>query len=187
MLNTAYISAIYTLPISSLSKIVCIADQVVFKKNELIFEENKAEKYLYIIHKGIARAYKIHNDNEVTFWFGIEGDTIISIKNYVEDVNSYETIEAVEDILAYRISTDLLKKLFNEDVHIANWGRCYAEKEMLKNEERLISRQFKSASERYQELISTQPEIIKRVALGHIASYLGITQVSLSRIRAELK
>lgn len=187
MLDVSFINRVYPMPIQSLNIFLSIAEPVCFKKGDLIFEEFKTEKYIYIIQKGIARAYKTYIDTEVTFWFGIEGDTIISIKNYVENNKSYETIEAIEDIMAYRIKTDVLKALYTTNVHFANWGRCYAEKEMLKNEERLISRQFKSASERYQELITTQPEIIKRVALGHIASYLGITQVSLSRIRAELR
>jgi CRP-like cAMP-binding protein len=187
MLNISYINQIYKMPEKALNNFLSLTEPIVFKKGDLIFREAKAEKFIYIIQKGIARAYKTQNNQEVTFWFGIEGDTVISIKNYVEGVNSYETIEAVEDILAYRISTDLLKKLYIEDVHVANWGRCYAEKEMLKNEERLISRQFKSATERYLELISSQPQIIRRVPLRYIASYLGITQVSLSRIRAELK
>jgi len=187
MLNIDYINAVYALPLGSANKILALVDPVFFNKGDLIFEESRIENYIYIIQKGVARAYKMHNDTEVTFWFGLEGDAIISIKNYVEGQNSYENIEALEPVTAYRISTNALKKLFEEDIYIANWGRVYAEKEMLKTEERLIARQFKSAKDRYLELICKNPEIIKRIALGHIASYLGITQVSLSRIRAELR
>ena len=80
-----------------------------------------------------------------------------------------------------------MKQLFLEDIHIANWGRKFAEQELIKTEERLISKQFKNATERYLELLNTNKDLIKRVQLGHIASYLGITQVSLSRIRATIK
>lgn len=109
------------------------------------------------------------------------------MKSYVEDQPGYETIELLEDCELYELKTENLKKMFNEDVHIANWGRKFAENELIKTEERLISKQFKNASERYLELMKDHPELIQRVQLGHIASYLGITQVSLSRIRAELK
>lgn len=187
MLNTEYLNTIYPLPLVSLKKMLSFTKLVNFKKGDLIFKEFSAENSIYIIQKGIARAYKNYNDQEVTFWFGLEGDTIISMKNYVEGKESYENIEALEDIEAYRIKTDDLKHLYLGDIHIANWGRCYAEQELLKTEVRLISRQFTSATERYLDLIANKPEIIKRVALGHIASYLGITQVSLSRIRAEIK
>lgn len=134
----------------------------------------------------MVRAY-IERDNEVTFWFGKEGQTVISMKSYVEDQPGYETIELLEDCELYELKTENLKKMFSEDVHIANWGRKFAENELIKTEERLISKQFKNASERYLELMKDHPELIQRVQLGHIASYLGITQVSLSRIRAELK
>ena len=62
-----------------------------------------------------------------------------------------------------------------------------AEKELVKTEERLISRQFRNATERYKALLKYNADLVQRVQLGHIASYLGITQVSLSRIRAEIK
>ena len=68
-------------------------------------------------------------------------------------------------------------------IHIANWGRKLAEKELLKIESRIISSEMMSAKERYDELIKNSPSLIQRVPLKHIASYLGITQVSLSRIR----
>ncbi|MEG2100855.1 MAG: Crp/Fnr family transcriptional regulator, partial [Flavobacterium sp.] len=80
-----------------------------------------------------------------------------------------------------------LQKLFEIDIHIANWGRKFAEKELIKTEERLISHQFSNATERYLELLQNNPQLIQRVQLGYIASYLGISQVSLSRIRAEIK
>ncbi|MGJ8734563.1 MAG: Crp/Fnr family transcriptional regulator, partial [Cellulophaga sp.] len=87
----------------------------------------------------------------------------------------------------YKLETSKLKQLFFDDIHIANWGRKFAEQELIKTEERLISRQFRTATERYQDLLKNNSDLIKRVQLGHIASYLGITQVSLSRIRASIK
>lgn len=109
------------------------------------------------------------------------------MKSYVENERGYEDIELLEDCELYELKTEKLQKLFEEDLYIANWGRKFAEKELIKTEERLISRQVKSATIRYQELLSNSPSLIQRVQLGYIASYLGITQVSLSRIRAEIK
>ena len=80
-----------------------------------------------------------------------------------------------------------LKELFTEDLHIANWGRRYAEMELLATEERLISMLSAIASERYKELIEKEPDLLQRLPLGNIATYLGITQASLSRIRAQIK
>lgn len=152
-----------------------------------LMEAGKIVPYIYFIRKGIVRAYASTADNDITFWFGSEGETALSMKSYVEDKPGYESIELLEDCDLYVLETESLKKLFNEDIHIANWGRKFAERELVKTEELIISRQFKTSLERYKDLITYKSDLLKRVQLGHIASYLGITQVSLSRIRAEIK
>jgi len=177
---------IYELPEQSKMALENDITEISFPKGHILLKANKIESNIYFIKKGLVRAF-IERDNEVTFWFGKEGETVISMKSYVEEQPGYENIELLEDCELYELKTENLKKLFTEDVHIANWGRKFAEKELIKTEERLISKQFKNASERYLELMKDHPELIKRVQLGHIASYLGITQVSLSRIRADLK
>lgn len=156
-------------------------------KHFCLMEANKVIPYIYFIKKGIIRAYASTGENDITFWFGSEGQTVISMKSYVEDQPGYESIELLEDCELYKLETESLRKLFNEDIHIANWGRKFAEKELVKTEELIISRQFKTASERYKDLMRDKPDLLRRVQLGYIASYLGITQVSLSRIRAEIR
>jgi CRP-like cAMP-binding protein len=107
------------------------------------------------------------------------------MKSYVENKKGYENVDLLEECDLYELKTTNLQKLFDDDIHIANWGRKFAEKELIKTEERLISRQFQTASKRYRQLLADNPDLLQRVQLCHLASYLGITQVSLSRIRAE--
>lgn len=178
---------IYPLPELSKLKLQNCAKEVRFSKSHILLRADKIETTIYFIRKGIARAYSNRDDNEVTFWFGKEGDTVLSMKSYVANQRGYEDIELLEDCELYELKTKTLQKLFEQDIHIANWGRKFAEKELVKTEERLISRQFRTATERYAELINDYPHLIQRVQLGHIASYLGISQVSLSRIRADIK
>jgi CRP-like cAMP-binding protein len=156
-------------------------------KASIVLEAGKVETNIYFIKRGIVRAYITNDGSETTFWFGKEGETVISMRSYVEGKNGYENIELLEDCELYELNTKKLQELFNSDIHIANWGRKFAEQELIKTEERLIAKQFKTALERYTELITNNPELILRIQLGHIASYLGITQVSLSRIRAGIK
>lgn len=178
---------IYSLPELSKLKLQNCAKEVRFAKGHILLQADKVETNIYFIRKGIARAYAKRDDNEVTFWFGKEGDTVLSMKSYVANQKGYEDIELLEDCDLYELKSKELQKLFEDDIHIANWGRKFAEKELVKTEERLISRQFRTATERYTELLTHYPHLIQRVQLGHIASYLGISQVSLSRIRAEIK
>ena len=181
------LDTIYLLPETSKFTLAERFAEVKYPKGHILLRADKVETNLYFIKKGIARAYAHSADNEITFWFGKEGDAILSMKSYVEQQKGYENIELLEDCELYELKTHSLQALFTEDIHIANWGRKLAEQELVKTEERLISRQVRTATERYRELLRNNPDLLQRVPLGHIASYLGITQVSLSRIRAEFK
>jgi len=163
------------------------AKEVRLPKGSVLFQQSKIEKRIYFLKKGLVRAFAHTPEQEVTFWFGMEGAIVLSMKNYINDEKSYEDIVLLEDCTFYEIYSDILQSFFKTNIDIANWGRKFAELELIRAEERLIGLQFKTAKERYIDLITYQPGIIQRVPLGHIASYLGITQVSLSRIRADIK
>lgn len=175
-------------PLSSQS-IQLIADKmqlIQLPKNTTLIDADKVEKKLYFIKKGIVRAYIIDDGKEITFWFGKEGDLILSMRSYVENKISYETIELMEDCELYEIKSSDLQLFYATNLEIANWGRKLAEIELIKTEERFISRQLGTAIDRYKKLLEENPSLINRVQLGYIASYLGISQVTLSRIRAEI-
>lgn len=187
MNNDTILDGISPLPETSKQALKARMEAVSFPKGHLLMRADKVEPRIYFIKQGIVRAYSSHNGNEITFWFGTEGQAVISMKSYVENQPGYEDIELLEDCELLELKTSDLKELFETDIHIANWGRRFAEKELIKTEERLISSQFRTATERYMQLMKENPDLLKRVQLGHIASYLGITPVSLSRIRAEIK
>ena len=176
-------------PLSTESKLLLKKNivEISSPKHNIIIRADKIEKNIYFIKKGIARTFSNIDDNEITFSFGKEGDTIASLKSYIANQEGYENIELLEDSELYELNTESLQNFFNENIEIANWGRKFAENEWIKAEERHISRQNGTATERYIELLENYPDLIQRVQLSHIASYLGITQVSLSRIRAEIK
>ena len=102
-------------------------------------QSGKVEKDIFFIKQGIVRAYTSVDGKEITFWVGKEGATLVSMKGYVNDEPGYETMELMEDSVLYVLERKKLKELFSEDLHIANWGRRYAEMELLATEERLIS------------------------------------------------
>ncbi|WP_026813659.1 Crp/Fnr family transcriptional regulator [Arenibacter certesii] len=178
---------IYPLPETSKQMLQKHINKVSFPKGHILLRADRIEKNIYFIKQGIVRAYAKTADSEITFWFGKEHDTIISMKSYIENLKGYEDIELLEDCELYELKAEDLKRLFEEDISISNFGRKLAEKELIRTEEKLISQQFKTATQRYKELIKNNPDLVQRVQLGYIASYLGITQVSLSRIRAQIK
>lgn len=181
------IDRIYPLAEDSKLKLKNTIKEVSFSKGYILIQAEKIETSIFFIKSGIIRAYAETKDKDVTFWFGTEGDVGVSLNSYVQNMRGYENIELLEDCHFYEIKIEELRRLFVRDINIANWGRKFAERELIKTEERLISRQFSTAMERYKKLLEYNPQLLRRVQLRYIASYLGITQVSLSRIRADIK
>ncbi|UVQ22961.1 hypothetical protein NXX60_00945 [Bacteroides thetaiotaomicron] len=84
--------------------------------------------------KGMLHAYTHQSDKKVTFWFGKEGDAIFPLQTLYDNRAGYENIELLEDSVLYELSVDKLHNLYLEDIHIANWGRKFAEREYIKSE-----------------------------------------------------
>ena len=105
---------------------------------------------------------------------------------FLDASSSNDTMDGIKDMVS-DLSQTIGVDLFEEDIDIANWGRKLAELEFLRAEEKLIPLLFTTASERYRVLLERTPDLLQRIPLECLASYLGITPVSLSRIRAKLK
>ncbi|SPZ94201.1 Uncharacterised protein [Sphingobacterium multivorum] len=116
-------------------------------------------------------------------WFGEENQIFGSILPVYTEKPSFENIQLLEDSEIYAISVDDLNELYRIYPELNLIGRKIAEEVCIILEERIMSLHTKSAVERYQSLIRLQPNLLNRINLGHIASYLGITQETLSRIR----
>ena len=187
MFNLKEITSIYAqLSESSIQKINEISELVHLPKNHLLYKPNVYEGYVYFIAKGSARAYIQTENNEITFWLGLEKQLLLAFNEYMFDGISYEYIELLEDCSLFKIKNSDLKILYETDIDLANFGRKLAEYFGSKSEIRIIERLALSATARYELLIKENPDFLKRIPLKHIASYLGVTQVSLSRIRASL-
>jgi len=152
----------------------------------MIIHQGHIEKHMYFIEQGLVRAYSDGGEKQITFWFGLPGDYIISAQSFVHGKPGYESMEALEDSVLYEINTAELFALLKDNAELANWSRKLAENELLKLEKMFINRQFKTATQIYVELLEQIPSLPNRVPLKYIASFLGISQVSLSRIRASL-
>lgn len=181
------INNICPLPHPAMEKLSECSFQTECPKGFHILKAGKVETNIYFIARGIGRAYITSEDKDITFWIGQEGDTLMSLKSYVKGEPGYENVELMEDSLLYGFRRDDLLRLYRKDIHIANWGRKLAEQEFLRTEKKLIPLLFTTASMRYHTLLKDNPALLQRIPLECLASYLGITPVSLSRIRASLK
>ncbi len=162
--------------------------EVYFEKGEVILDQGQIEKYLTFIVHGTARMYTIDEFmNEFSIEFPSDNCFCCSYGSFVTQRPSNIGVEALEPIKAYRISYDDLQFLYNKSHTGERLGRINAELFLAHKEEREIMLLTLNAKQRYLSLISSNPKILNLVKLEHIATYLGITPQSLSRIRNNIR
>lgn len=154
-------------------------------KGHLLLEQGKVCQHFYLLEQGSARGYYNHEGKDVSLWFAFEGDVLTSLYSYATGKPSYTNIELLEDSAVIGFTFDQLNALLESYPEFNLIGRLLTEQYFIELEERTLSFQFKTATERYHELITKQPQILQRASLGHIASFLGVSQETLSRIRAK--
>ena len=156
-----------------------------FPKRHLLVEKGKRTGAAYFIERGITRSYWLVDGEEITTSFAAEGSIVFSMDEFYYDKPSEEYVETLEEVEAYRINISDLKNLMETNLELCNWGRIIHQ-----NEYRRLHRSHKErlslpAKERYEEFQKQFPEICKKVNLKYIASYLGITLSTLSRLRSK--
>jgi len=161
-------------------------EEVVLSKGEYLVNEGKICRHLYFLQQGSLRGYYNLEGREVTHWFAFTEDFVTSFHSFITGQAAVENIQLLEGSVLWAISKDKLTGLMNGFHEIERIVRIAYEKYYIRLEERFVNAHFKTASERYQDLMKQSPHIIERVPLGCIASYLGISQETLSRIRSKL-
>jgi CRP-like cAMP-binding protein len=156
---------------------------VILPKKAFLLKEGKICKNIYYINRGLTRCFYIKEDKEVSSWFMKEGDLIISVESFFSQQPTYENIQAIEDCELFSISSEELNVIFHKFPEFNFIARVLTEKYYTLSEQRLFSLRMQRASERYAHLMNHFPEIIQRVPSTFIASYLGITLETLSRIK----
>lgn len=162
-----------------------IAFPYTLKKGETILNINERSNHLYFVDKGLLRGYYFSDEKEITNWFANENDFATCFYSFITKELSFETIEALEDTQLTGILHADLEELYKNFPETERLGRIITQTYYIQLEERLLNLQFKTAKERYQKFSETHAELLQRVTLGQVASYLGITPETLSRIRSE--
>jgi CRP-like cAMP-binding protein len=140
---------------------------------------------VYFINKGLARIYYFKDGIDITDSFSFENDIIVRVESLFTGKPSRKAIQILEDAEIIAIDANKLFKLYDTYPEIERLFRKIFEASHVETVNRIEGIQFHTAEERYKALLEDAPDIIKRVPLKCIASYLGITQVSLSRIRGQ--
>lgn len=161
-------------------------EKITLAKNSFLVTEGKACHHLYFLEQGALRGFYNTDGKEITHWFAFENDFVTSFHSFITGEPAVENIQLLEGSILWSISKDVLTDLLNRFHEIERLVRIAYEKYYIRLEERFVNAHFKTAKERYHDLLLQSPHIIERVSLGHIASYLGISQETLSRIRSSI-
>lgn len=159
------------------SKLLCL------DKSSLIVKEGQFADKMYFIFSGCVRAFYHKDGKEITDWFAFEGDFMSSINSFYQGVTSKHNIKLLEPTTFLEITRETVFILTDKHHCFERLGRIAVTKTMLQLQERIVSIQFETAQQKYENLINMRPDIVQRVPLTYIASHLGITLETLSRVR----
>ena len=171
------------LPKKAEEAIAAICSPITIKKNKDLQPIGHTCKTIYFINKGIARIYYFKYGIDVTENFFFENSIIARVESLFTGKPSRKAIQVLEDAEITGINANLLFKLYDSFPEIERLFRKIFEAAYVETVHRIEGIQFHTAEERYKALLLEAPDILKRVPLKYVAAYLGITQVSLSRIR----
>lgn len=154
------------------------------KKKTLLLNAGAHSNFIYFVVKGATRIFYTDNDgNETTTWFLLENELVISVYGFFTGKQSLDSIEAMEDCTLIALHRDQLDKLYSNFMELNFIGRKLTEFYYLRTEEQTNNLRILNAKQRYDHFLLHNPKLLRRASLGHIASYLGISQETLSRIR----
>ena len=179
-----YFKKFNTLSKEAEEAIADISTIVTISKNKNLQPIGHTCKTIYFINKGLARIYYFKDGIDITESFSFENNIIARVESLFTGKPSRKAIEVLEDAEIVAINANQLFKLYDSFPEIERLFRKIFEAAYVETVNRIEGMQFHTAEERYKALISEAPNVLMRVPLKYVASYLGITQVSLSRIRA---
>ncbi|MCD7930400.1 MAG: Crp/Fnr family transcriptional regulator [Tannerellaceae bacterium] len=156
------------------------------KKNQVYLKEGGVHENIIYIDSGLLRFYYHKKRKEVTVHFGGADSFAICDESYFHKNPSHLTVTALEPTVVYEIPRDNFMELVNKHPDIEILYRRILESLLLESRNKISSFRFENAQERYLSLITQRPDLIKRVPLGYIASYLLMSKETLSRVRTGL-
>lgn len=155
----------------------------IYKKGETVSQSDTQCQKIFIVKSGILRSYYFQNGNDITAHFAMQYSMIGAVDSILKQKRSLYAIEALEDSKVLLLDYNEMECFLDANPKYERLARQVSQLLYLDLVERFEGTMFLSAKERYNHLIRRYPNIIQQVSLGHIASYLGITQETLSRIR----
>lgn len=153
------------------------------RKGDYLLKQGRICNQLSFIHSGLIRIYAIKGDKEVTQWISTPGYFVTDLASFTFSTPARWNIQALTDCELYTIDRESYNKLGEAVPQWHQLEKLFIAKCFIILEERVNSHLFMTAEERYQQLVAKQPELFNQVPLQFLASMLGMTPETLSRLR----
>lgn len=177
-----YIEKIVKLNTEAIQLLEELAKIEVYKKNQFVLNQGQHCNKIWFIKQGMVRKFHLSDGNEVTTWIHTENDIFTSLESYSQHTPSREYLQACEDTEVISITKSNSQKLA-EYPQFLFFTNTLMEREFVNIDKHTKEMNQRDAKGRYEYLREIAPEIVKRAKIGHIASIIGVSRETLSRIR----
>lgn len=161
--------------------------RVNFQKNDVLLKQGEVSGNYYCLEHGLMRSFALNPEGkEITTGFFGKNEIVIEVASLFLSVPTKENIVALTNCTCWRLTLEDFQKLYHTLEGFREWGRTWMSTVLFLSKQRSLSMITDSAKERYLTLLKSSPEIILHAPLKHIATYLGITDSTLSKIRREV-
>ena len=157
-----------------------------FEKKDYFLNEGKICRYVGFINKGCFRTYYLSDGKEINTQFVFENEFVTDYDSFLQSKPSRYFIQALEDSEIVTFNLIALQNAYNQSQNWERFGRMVAEQSYKLTTQRVESFLFLDGEQRYLDLVKNQPQILDRIPLYHIASYIGLERESLSRLRRKI-
>lgn len=164
-------------------RFLSFSEECIIPAKTSLLEAGTVSKSFYFVKQGCLRLWFNSDGKDITFQFFFEGQGVASIESYMRNVDSQFSIETIEPSVILKCSKEKMSQLMEEFPELKEWCDNFIIDRLINYTHLFLSRIKDSPTERYRKLTEEHPQIIQRIPQHYIASYLGITPVSLSRIR----
>ncbi len=178
--------SIYPITDDSMEQLCAIARAMELPRRHLLIEKGLRCGHVYFIERGLSRSFCHIGSAELSSWFSAEGDITFAMNELYHDIAGFESVELLEDSLLYAIAIPEFNQLIEQNIEFCNWSRLIHQEHILRVQQARIDQISLSTEARYRKFVREQPELLQRIKLGHLASYLGMTAQNLSRLRASI-
>lgn len=172
---------------AELQQLFAAHELVNFSKGDFLLKEGKMPNEYFILEKGVIRSFVYdYNGSDITINFFVENSVVLEPASLFQRTRSKENIEALTDCVCWKIQFEKFQALYHSIKNFSEWGRAWMSGKLFECRQRSVEMITERASERYLKLVETMPTVLQFAPLKNIATYLGVTDTSLSRIRKGL-